>query len=185
LLKIRQAKGYPDLSTREFLHTIHTSRPRLPILGLFDFDPDGIAIMRIYKYGSLKLGHEERCRVPGMRWIGMKGDDICLRPGYSRSSGQAIDHQSSSQALTQLEHQQRSSHMSSDVSSPLSARDRSMAASLLGAICGKPDASDEDLEQKRELQVMLMLGVKAEMQAVDHLGNIAGWLDERLRSALQ
>jgi len=32
-----------------------------------------------------------------------------------------------------------------------------------------------------ELQRMLMLNIKAEMQAVDNYGNIADWLDAKLR----
>lgn len=35
----------------------------------------------------------------------------------------------------------------------------------------------------RELQVMLLLGVKAEIQALDNLGNLPDWLDEKLSSS--
>lgn len=48
----------------------------MPILGVFDCDPHGIDIMRIYKYGSQRLSHEENARVPGLQWIGVKIDDV-------------------------------------------------------------------------------------------------------------
>ncbi len=35
-------------------------------------------------------------------------------------------------------------------------------------------------DQMRELQRMLMLNIKAEIQAVDNYGDIADWLDKRL-----
>jgi meiotic recombination protein SPO11 len=36
------------------------------------------------------------------------------------------------------------------------------------------------MEQRNELQLMLMLNVKAEIQAVDNHGDISDWLDRRL-----
>lgn len=71
-----QGKGYPDLATLEFLNLVHSARPLMPILGVFDCDPHGIEIMRIYKYGSLRLRHEENARVPGLRWLGVKMEDV-------------------------------------------------------------------------------------------------------------
>lgn len=32
--------------------------------------------MRMYKYGSQSLSHEENARVPGLQWLGVKMDDI-------------------------------------------------------------------------------------------------------------
>lgn len=38
----------------------------------------------------------------------------------------------------------------------------------------------EETEQLRELQVMLMLNVKAEIQAIDNMGDLSDWLDEKI-----
>lgn len=38
----------------------------------------------------------------------------------------------------------------------------------------------QGLEQMRELQRMLVLNIKAEIQAVDNFGDIADWLDAKL-----
>jgi len=71
-----QAKGFPDLTTRSFLHTIYSVRPQLPIYALADYDPDGIAIMRTYKYGSQGLDHEENTTIPLLRWLGICSGDL-------------------------------------------------------------------------------------------------------------
>ncbi|SPQ21582.1 409c5484-92f9-4df4-8345-923f43554212 [Thermothielavioides terrestris] len=72
------AKGFPDLTTRRFLCALHSIRPDLGMSVLVDFDPDGVAIMRTYKYGSKRLGHEENVATPQLRWLGIFSDDILL-----------------------------------------------------------------------------------------------------------
>lgn len=39
---------------------------------------------------------------------------------------------------------------------------------------------DDASEQLRELQRMLVLNIKAEIQTVDNFGDVTEWLDERL-----
>lgn len=73
---ILTGKGYPDLTTLEFLNLIHTLRPHLPILCVVDCDPHGINIMRMFKYGSKSLSHEENARVDGLQWLGVRIDDV-------------------------------------------------------------------------------------------------------------
>lgn len=55
-----------------------------------------------------------------------------------------------------------------------------MAVQLLSSMCNKKDREDEESKHIQELQIMLMLGVKAEIQAVDNLGDITDWLDYKL-----
>lgn len=38
----------------------------------------------------------------------------------------------------------------------------------------------EDLDCRRELQVMLFLGIKAEIQGVDNGGDLTEWLDDAI-----
>lgn len=63
-------------------------------------------------------------------------------------------------------------------------RDRKMAVRLLSSISDRKDRDAEETKQIKELQIMLMIGVKAEIQAVDNRGDITDWLDERLSSSL-
>lgn len=41
----------------------------------------------------------------------------------------------------------------------------------------------EQEEQMRELQLMLMLNLKAEIQAIDDMGDLSSWLDEKMAAA--
>ena len=63
---------------------------------------------------------------------------------------------------------------------PLTEGDRKKAVEVMSDICSIDIVDGDSLEQVRELQRMLMLNVKAEIQAVDDFGNISRWLDERL-----
>ncbi len=63
---------------------------------------------------------------------------------------------------------------------PLTQRDRKKAVYVMREISGVEDNGRDGADQMRELQRMLMLNIKAEMQTVDNYGNIADWLDKRL-----
>ena len=45
-------KGYPCISTKQFLKLVSLKYPNIPIFGLFDCDPYGMDIYFVYKYGS-------------------------------------------------------------------------------------------------------------------------------------
>jgi len=62
----------------------------------------------------------------------------------------------------------------------LSARDRTLARSVLKKLDDTRVEDVEDAEQFREVQIMLMLGLKAEIQAIDNRRFLTDWLDERL-----
>ncbi|KAL1908157.1 endodeoxyribonuclease [Sporothrix stenoceras] len=157
------SKGYPTLVTRWFLHHIHESAPRLPIYGLVDYDPHGVRIFRTYKYGSQSLSHETNTTVPGMKWLGIQSCDL-MYPANSVSPR----------------------HWSAlDDVLPLTDADRRTAACLLKDMVYNANVGTEEssYEQIREVQVMLMLNVKAEIQAADDYGDLAEWLDEKLYRA--
>ncbi|KAL1871083.1 endodeoxyribonuclease [Diaporthe australafricana] len=157
-------KGYADLATLEFLNLVHSVRPLIPILGVVDCDPHGIDIMRTYKYGSQRLSHEENARVPGLQWLGVKMDDIL----GSRSQPVA-------------RRRVRSPRNATDFLMPLTMADRKTAQRVFSAITTGGDELDhEEMEQMRELQVMLMLNMKAEIQAIDNMGDLSDWLDEKI-----
>lgn len=135
-------KGYPDISTRAFLRLLstshhHGSRPP-PIYALADFDPDGIAIMSNYKHGSYTLSHEnENLIVPSIRWLGIRSSDILNEPNCEEAKGLL----------------------------KLSGRDRKKAVKMLEKSAVMREDGGE-AEWRRELQVMLMLNVKAEIEVL-------------------
>ena len=63
---------------------------------------------------------------------------------------------------------------------PLTFNDRKKAVSVLKEICDAEDIEEDENIQILELQRMLMLNFKAEIQALDDFGDIARWLDEKL-----
>lgn len=140
-------KGYPDIATRALLRFLSTPSPQNgfaapPVYGLADFDPDGLAILATYKHGSVALAHESaELRVPQLKWLGLRSEHILLG-GDSTHANQGL--------LT------------------LTARDRGKARKMLErGVLDEDDGGDAGVGYSRELQVMLMLNVKAELQLLD------------------
>lgn len=111
-----------------------------PVYGLMDYDPDGMAILSTYKRGSSKLSHEnESLTVPGMQWLGLRSKHIINDDTTHQSQGLM----------------------------PLTRRDRHKARKMLGQ--NWADGDGDDAGWRHELQVMLMLNLKAELQVLDAL----------------
>jgi len=182
-------KGYPDLNTRLFLYLTALARADIPMFCLVDFDPDGIHIFQCYKHGPNSVNHEDDAKVPELRWLGVKSKHVlqaCVEPDGTGRLGVVAMLQTSGRTL--LESSQQSQHSASsgrsaasyELVSSLTMRDRKMAVSSLRKLGreGRLEADATDI--RRELQVMLMLNYKAEIQAVDDMGDLASWLDDHL-----
>ncbi|KAL6706336.1 endodeoxyribonuclease [Coniothyrium glycines] len=167
---ILTAKGYPDLASRKVLHQIVEQAEHIPILALVDFDPDGLAILSTYKYGSYRLAHEivaqNDTQVSGLshiRWLGIKSQHI------SQTSQNEV--RPEGDAAVQLQGLMR-----------LTSRDRNRATRMLEWDLCAVDGREQDW--RRELQTMLMLNVKAEMQILDELPTgLVPWIIKQLEEA--
>ncbi|KAI2629197.1 DNA topoisomerase IV, alpha subunit [Hypomontagnella submonticulosa] len=171
-------KGYPDLVTRQFLHLFHASFPQVPIYAVVDFDPSGIAIMLTYKHGSRSLRHEENVTVPSLIWLGPKSCDLIghvQRDDLSRSN---LTPPPSHEISPPLPNTVLSGPF--DLCSNLTHSDRRKAVNLLRGLDLEHSPGTEKTILVHELQVMLLLNIKAEIQAVDDAGNLTRWLDEKL-----
>ena len=142
-------KGYPDVATRALLRYLSTPSPQNgfaapPVYGLVDFDPDGLAILSTYKHGSIALAHETaELRVPQLKRLGLRSEHVLLG-GDSVHTSQGL--------LT------------------LTTRDRHQACKMLER--AQHDKYDEAAaDWTRELQIMLMLNTKAELQLLDTVPN--------------
>jgi meiotic recombination protein SPO11 len=116
-----------------------------------DFDPDGLAIMSTYKYGSVSLAHENNSLVAQtLEWLGITSDVI------------RNIHLDKSQAWQRL-----------------TPHDRRKAQKML-----ERPACQEEIETswRRELQVMLMLNIKAEIQILGECANLGDYLSSELQS---
>lgn len=160
-----QGKGYPDLCTRSFVHLLsETARrngdplsqpgvatPRF--YALVDGDPDGMAIMSTYKYGSMAHAHESaRLNAPGLQWLGVRISDLVVE-AETRGDGTLI---------------------------PLTSRDWKRARAILA---NSPAFAEDgpELEWRAELQTMLMLNLKAETEFLyEREGALEGWIDQKM-----
>lgn len=129
---------------------------------LADFDPHGIGIMSTYKYGSRNLSHEnEHLNVSSIQWLGIGASDIHDNILNSTDSD--------NRGLLKL-----------------SKGDRKKAAKMLenNAVLAE---DGEEKEWRRDLQVMMMLGVKAEMEILEkgpqEDADPAIWLAQRLQAS--
>ena len=141
---------------------------------LMDFDPDGIAIMSTYKYGSIALRHENASlQVPDLEWLGIKSADInsCPPPLTTREhmfqvpvEGSDSNHGADEEGLLCL-----------------TQRDRQKARKML-----EWQGVRGEVEWMRELQTMLMLNIKFEIQLLcAKEGGLERWLDRKLADTLQ
>lgn len=162
-----QAKGYPDVASRMFLRHLNDHAPHVPMYAFMDLDPDGIAIMTTYKHGSYRLAHEDATRtdapalsIPKLRWLGVKRHHI----------SRAQTHEEGTETGTETEFQGMMK---------LTTRDRSKAMRMLEwDLCSE---TGPELEWRRELQTMLMLSTKAEIQILDELpGGVVSFLSSEL-----
>jgi meiotic recombination protein SPO11 len=128
------------------------------MFALVDYDVDGIGIMSTYKYGSISLAHESNAIVPTMEWLGVRSRDFIRVNKYKKRQEKDLS------GLLQL-----------------SARDRRLATKMLEReqILGE---TGTELEWRQELQIMLMLNVKAEIQILEAGSNFEKWLDAKLRA---
>lgn len=152
--------------------------------------------MRNYKIGSRSLGHEPRATVSGLSWLGLKSSDILRRSSQSPGAIYTLCSPISYSSELLNENSPLSYRMDSlpepaglpepaEAFSPLTDDDRCKATNILyDMMCGGNQSTD-DLDIIHELHIMLMLNLKAEIQAVDDVGCIADWLDGRLREGAE
>lgn len=162
-----QAKGYPDVASRDFLRQLTDHAPHVPMYAFMDLDPDGIAIMKTYKYGSYRLAHEDVAHedapalsLSNLRWLGVKRHHISRVP--------VNEGEPDTNATFELQGLIR-----------LTARDRTKAIRMLEwDLCAE---AGPEQEWRRELQTMLMLNTKAEIQILDELpGGVISFLSSEL-----
>jgi meiotic recombination protein SPO11 len=156
---VQQGKGYPDLGTTKFLRALlddagwRGGPP--PVFGLFDGDPDGINIIKVYRYGSKTLAQEHKTNIPEMKWLGVELGDEFVRP-------------SDDNGLMEL-----------------TGRDREKARTLLDVDTRVEGVSLLEGHGRTALQHMLMLNRKMEIQILEERnGGTKAWLERKLSAEL-
>lgn len=124
---------------------------------LVDSDPDGMAILSTYKYGSIAQAREiANLNVPKLEWLGLRASEVVAK----------------------------TDSLGDETVVPLSSRDRKRAQAMLAkSPCFAEDGPEPTW--RAELQQMLMLNIKAEMELLyEREGGIERWLDKKLLEAM-
>jgi len=108
---------------------------------LTDYDPDGIGIANMFQYGSLKSSESINAAIPTARRLGLDREHI--KETSNNGNVQKV--------------------------LPLTARDRRRAIGILNR--NKDQTGNTRLNDRLDLQVMLMLNIKAEIQILDDSPN--------------
>ncbi|KAG1662949.1 hypothetical protein FOA52_006702 [Chlamydomonas sp. UWO 241] len=67
-------KGQPDLATRFFCNKLVESFPSIKVLGLVDWNPAGVSILKTFKFGSSASLEGSRFTLPSLKWLGLRSD---------------------------------------------------------------------------------------------------------------
>lgn len=156
--------------TRGFLADIETQAPQLPKFALTDFDPDGLHIYSCYRHGTKNFAHKSRNVNLDMTWLGVQSHQLV---GANTVGAPVL---SNFGDMTSV--------VPPGILVELSLRDRKYARNMLRKSLSTVPRDIEQMDMCHELQRMLMLGVKAEVQAMDNFGDITRWLDASLSHAL-
>lgn len=125
---------------------------------LTDHDPHGMSILSTYAHGSASLAHQnQELAVPGLRWLGVKLADAVGT--QLREDGEGGSDAPGILALTK--------------------RDRRLAKSMLGTHPAFAEGVHQDW--RREVQCMLLLNMKAEIQILGGGESLGRWIDRGIR----
>lgn len=147
-------RGFPDLATRAFVHSIHTHLG-LPVYGVCDCNPCGINVLSTYRRGGKRLGvDQDRYNVP-IQWLG-------LRPSH-------LDNFGDDQKLP------------SNVYQEMTSRDRQVLKSLYHE---SSLFANEGSGRRDEFFRMEQNGFKVELEALMWLGMdfLANWMHGELQA---
>lgn len=147
------------------------------ICALIDADPDGMTIMSVYKYGSLACAYDNaRLNAPELSWLGVR-----ISAAVARATSYAHQENPDTSKGDDRITNENSGDNSEPVLLPLTMRDRRKARSMM---MKNPVFAENGPEQewRRELQVMLMLNVKAEIEAFYESGreSFEAWINAEL-----
>ncbi|CAM9155687.1 unnamed protein product, partial [Choristocarpus tenellus] len=69
-------QGFPPLAVRACVHRLAKAF-QLPVFGLSDCNPFGLALLLVYKLGSVRLGVDaSKYAVPDLRWLGLRPSQL-------------------------------------------------------------------------------------------------------------
>lgn len=148
-------KGYPDVATREVVRML-ADVGKLRVFVLVDMDPHGIEIMATYRFGSVAMAWENhRLAVERVEWLGFRSGDLAEVVKGSAGGGGEVE------GVLRL-----------------TERDRRKAVGML-----RREWMGAVPEWRSELQRMLFLGVKAEIEILGSVG-MKEWVEDKIQAKM-
>lgn len=121
--------------------------------------------MSTYKHGSVALAHESNLAVPSIQWLGVRSSDFLQHGnGIQNVNGEENGNEDVAGLLK------------------LTQRDRRIAGKMLEKSMFEEDGKGE---WRRELQIMLALNLKAEIQILGNGERLGAWLDGKLKDGIK
>lgn len=145
-------KGFPDIATRSFVHTVH-KKLNLPVYGLADCNPFGLLVLQTYEFGSARLGMDggSRYGVP-IQWLGLRPSQV---EGITDINGKAVK-------------------LPPAVFQKLTGLDRRRLELMLDENHRFHANSNPEEERYEELEIMEENGYKLELESLNWLGKGRG-----------
>lgn len=162
--------------TRAFLVFFQSQYPNIPMFALADFDPYGIHIFGCYAIGSKSLEFDSSAQFLRIHLLGIKSEHLLQLVHFGTQNNTSTGSTTDQVEVGRMQF--------GEPISQLTLKDRLAATSILRKFCQSESASEELQEARRDLQVMIILGLKAEIQSLDDSGDITTWLETELNSTL-
>jgi hypothetical protein len=168
------------------LQFINAHAPYLPIFTLTDYDVDGLNIARCYRFSADQTSRSQPTVNLGVRDLGINTAQLLRLSPPLTSPTRPSSTEALPPAIQSAESTTQESISSAESRGPvdhLTFRDRKVAVGILLALA-EYETDHVAMEMVIELQRMLMIGTKCEIQWLDDSGNLAAWLNDELLGVL-
>lgn len=165
---------------------INARAPYLPIFTLTDYDVDGLNIARCYRFSVDPTSRSQATVNPGVHHLGINTAQLLRLSPPLTTPTRLSSTEASHPVIQSAGPTTQESVTSADGRGPfghLTFRDRKVAVGILLAL-GEYEADHVATGMAIEIQRMLMIGTKCEIQRIDDSGDLAAWLDDELLGVL-
>jgi len=171
-------RGFPDLATRAFVHTLYTHL-NIPVIGICDCNPFGVSVLQTYEKGGEKMGYDATLYSVPVIWLG-------IRPSHIMEL-QERDYPSSKKKkkIKGMKEDNRngteSSLLPGTVFQQMTELDYKRVNKLISI--EREREENRDFEKIKELELMMANGYKVELEALHWLGMdyLTNWLAIQLK----
>ena len=159
-------RGFPDLATRAFVHSLHTTL-QIPVIGICDCNPFGVSVLQTYEKGADNIGLDGTLYSVPVHWLGLKPSHVM-----------SLRKDAQSKPI------QESKYLPDIVFQQMTPLDFKRVQKLIAKERAKDGLCEEQI---RELILMQKNGYKVELESFHWLGMnyLTNWLMKILQGLIQ